>query len=130
MQVNKFSFFIDGLDEHDGKPDDIIQLIELLKSSLHVKLCVSSRPLNEFERAFGQGHSKKPYMQDLTRGDIELYVRGTLEGGLGFQELKQRDYGCLDLVYDVIEATKGVFLWVFLVVRSLLKGLTNADRIA
>jgi hypothetical protein len=43
--------------------------------------------------------------------------------------LKQRDSHCLDLIQNVVDAAKGVFLWVFLVVRSLLEGLTNADRI-
>jgi hypothetical protein len=125
----KFCFFIDGLDEYEGKPGDIIRLIELLKSTLQVKICVSSRPWNEFEKDFGQDRSKKLYMQDLTRGDIELYVRDILENDVGFQELKQRDSHCLDLIQDVVDAAKGVFLWVFLVVRSLLEGLTNADRI-
>jgi hypothetical protein len=125
----KFCFFIDGLDEYEGKPGDIIRLIELLKSTLQVKICVSSRPWNEFEKDFGQDKSKKLYMQDLTRGDIELYVRDILENDVGFQELKQRDSHCLDLIQDVVDAAKGVFLWVFLVVRSLLEGLTNADRI-
>ena len=125
----KFCFFIDGLDEYEGKPGDIIRLIELLKSTLQVKICLSSRPWNEFEKDFGQDKSKKLYMQDLTRGDIELYVRDILENDVGFQELKQRDSHCLDLIQDVVDAAKGVFLWVFLVVRSLLEGLTNADRI-
>lgn len=125
----KFCFFIDGLDEYEGRPHDIIRLVELLKSTLQVKVCVSSRPWNEFEKAFGQDLSNKLYMQDLTRGDIELYVRDTLESDIGFQELKQRDNRCLDLVRDVVEAANGVFLWVFLVIRSLLEGLTNDDRI-
>jgi hypothetical protein len=125
----KFCFFIDGLDEYEGKPDTIIQLVELLKSALQVKFCVSSRPWNEFEKAFGQDQSKKLYMQELTRADIKLYVRDTLENDTGFQELKQRDHYCPNLVQDVVDAAEGVFLWVFLVVRSLLEGLTNADRI-
>lgn len=125
----KFCFFIDGLDEYEGKPDTIIRLVELLKSALQVKICVSSRPWNEFEKAFGQDKSKKLYMQELTRGDIELYVRDTLENDLGFQELKKRDHRCPNLVQDVVDAAEGVFLWVFLVVRSLLEGLTNADRV-
>lgn len=125
----KFCFFIDGLDEYEGKPGDIIRLVELLKSTLQVKICVSSRPWNEFEKDFGQDKSKKLYMQDLTREDIELYVRDILENDFGFQELKQRDSHCLDLIQNVVDAAKGVFLWVFLVVRSLLEGLTNADRI-
>jgi len=124
-----FCFFLDGLDEYEGKPMDIIRLVELLKSMLKVKVCVSSRPWNEFEKVFGQDESKKLYMHDLTRGDIELYVRDTLENDAGFRELKERDSNCLNLVQDVVDAAKGVFLWVFLVVRSLLEGLTNADRI-
>ena len=124
-----FCFFLDGLDEYEGKPNDIIRLVEVLKSMLKVKVCVSSRPWNEFEKEFGQDKSKKLYMHELTRGDIELYVRDILENDAGFRELQERDCSCLDLIQDVVDAAKGVFLWVFLVVRSLLEGLTNADRI-
>ena len=126
----RFCFFIDGLDEYEGRPNDIIQQIELLRSLPHIKLCVSSRPWNEFEKVFGQDNSRKLYMQDLTRNDIELYVRDTLEKDPSYQELKERDNRSLDLIQDIIEAASGVFLWVFLVVRSLLEGLTNADRIS
>lgn len=34
----KFCFFIDGLDEYEGKPDDIIRLIEILKGLPEVKV--------------------------------------------------------------------------------------------
>jgi len=129
MSRTRFCFFIDGLDEYEGNSNEIIRLIELLKSSLQVKMCISSRPWNEFEKAFGQDQSKKFYMQDLTKKDIRLYIRETLEEDIGFQELKQRDNRSLDLVQDIVDAAQGVFLWVFLVVRSLLEGLTNADRI-
>lgn len=125
----KYCLFIDGLDEYEGKPDDIIQLVQLLKSSLQIKVCISSRPWNEFEKVFGQDATRKLYMQDLTRSDIELYLRDVLENDVGFQDLKQRDSRCLDLVQDIADAAKGVFLWVFLVVRSLLEGITNSDRV-
>ena len=36
---------------------------------------------------------------------------------------------CVELVEEVVSKAQGVFLWVFLVVRSLITGLTNADRI-
>jgi len=129
MSRARFCFFIDGLDEYEGNSNDIVRLIELLKSSPQVKMCISSRPWNEFEKAFGQDQSKKLYMQDLTKKDIRLYIRDTLEEDIGFQELKRRDNRSLDLVKDIVDAAQGVFLWVFLVVRSLLEGLTNADRI-
>jgi hypothetical protein len=59
-------------------------------------------------------------MQDLTRVDIELYIRDTLDTDMGFQEPKLGDNRCADLIQDVVDAAKGVFLWVFLVVRSIL----------
>jgi hypothetical protein len=56
-------------------------------------------------------------------------MRDTFENDRDFQELKKRDDRSLDLVNDVVNAAKGVFLWVFLVVRSLLEGLVNSDRL-
>jgi hypothetical protein len=125
----KYCFFIDGLDEYEGKPDDIISLVTLLKNTLQVKVCVSSRPWNEFEKVFGQDNSAKLYMQDLTRGDIEAYVRDTFEKDMGFQEfMDENEEDTLDLISDIVNGANGVFLWVRLVVQSLLEGLTNADR--
>jgi hypothetical protein len=120
----RFCFFIDGLDEYEGRPDDIILPVELLQSTLQVEICVSSRPWNEFEKAFDQDKSRKLYMQDLTRVDIELHIRDTLESDMEFQELNLRNNHCADLIQDVVDAAKGIFLWVFLVVRSVLEGLT------
>jgi len=108
----KFCFFIDGVDEYDGKPSDIIRLIDLLKSTLQVKLCVSSRPWNEFEKAFGQDQPMKLYMQDLTTSDIRAYIADTLEKDRGFQDLKQRDNRYKDIVQDILDAAKGVYIFV------------------
>lgn len=36
---------------------------------------------------------------------------------------------CKNLQIEIVSRAQGVFLWVFLVVRSLVQGLTNADRI-
>ncbi|KAI2617968.1 hypothetical protein GGS26DRAFT_575604 [Hypomontagnella submonticulosa] len=130
---SKYCFFIDGLDEYEGKPNDIISLVKLLKDTLQVKMCVSSRPWNEFEKVFGEDNPNKLYIQDLTRGDIEEYVRDTFERDSGFQEfLEDNDeetLETLDLVSDIVNGANGVFLWVRLVVQSLLEGITNADRV-
>ncbi|KAE8453239.1 hypothetical protein EG329_011306 [Mollisiaceae sp. DMI_Dod_QoI] len=125
----KFCFFIDGLDEYEGKTSEIIHLLQILQTMPFLKICASSRPWNEFEEFFGQDPSNKFYMQDFTREDIKAYVWDTFEKNKNFQELKEGDDKCLDLVQDIVDTAKGVFLWVFLAVRSLLEGLTNADRI-
>lgn len=125
----KFCFFIDGLDEYAGRPADIIKLVETLKSYENVKTCVSSRPWNEFEASFGNDNPWKLYMQDLTVGDIRLYVESMLGENARFRELRESDPQCPDFVQYIVSSAQGVFLWVFLVVRSLLDGLTNSDRI-
>lgn len=124
-----FCFFLDGLDEYDGRPTDIIEMVDILKSFLNVKICVSSRPWNEFEDHFGKDSPWKLYMQDLTRDDIDIYVKDTLGRNVRFQQLREEDPQCPDFVSNLVTDADGVFLWVFLVTRSLLEGLTNADRI-
>jgi hypothetical protein len=125
----KFCFFLDGLDEYDGRPADIIELVNILKSFQNVKTCVSSRPWNEFEDRFGNDSEWKLYMQDLTRDDIRLYVGDSLGENQRFHQLQKEDPQCHDFVSSIVREADGVFLWVFLVVRSLLDGLTSSDRI-
>jgi hypothetical protein len=125
----KICFFIDGLDECEGDPNDIIKRIIWLNSLPNIKTCVSSRPRNEFNGAFGQTSLRKLLIENFNRPDIEQYVRDTLEEHVDYQELQRRDNSDLDLVKDVVDAANGVFLWVYLVVQSLVDGLTNGDRI-
>lgn len=82
----RFCFFIDGLDEYDGDPDNIVDVLESLRSWPDIKLCISSRPWNEFRDAFGRASDPQLAVEDLTRNDIKLYVRNTLEGEPAFQD--------------------------------------------
>lgn len=59
-----------------------------------------------------------------------MYIRDTLESDLSFQELKKEDDKYVEIIQYILEAAKGVFLWVVLVVKSLLEGLTNSDRLS
>ncbi|KAL9621621.1 MAG: hypothetical protein Q9160_004013 [Pyrenula sp. 1 TL-2023] len=126
----RFCFFVDGLDEYDGEPDLIIEVLESLRSWPEIKLCISSRPWNEFCDAFGRASDPQQALEELTRDDIKLYVKDTLEENLRFQKLKARDGRSQDLVLQIVEKARGVFLWVSLVVKSLLTGLKNADRMS
>jgi len=49
----KVCFFIDGLDEFDGKPITLLSAIHKILELPNVKACLSSRPWVEFEDAFG-----------------------------------------------------------------------------
>ena len=128
--LKRACFFIDGLDEYDGDHEELIRLLQGFSRPNNIKICASSRPWNVFKRAFGRGSHPMLRLEDLTRKDITLYVRETLEQNDLFNELKKRENAhCVELVDEVVSKAQGVFLWIFLVVRSLITGLTNADRI-
>ena len=128
--ARKFCFFIDGLDEYEGDHRDLINLIRGFTTSDDIKWCLSSRPWNVFELAFGNGSSPTFRLEDLTREDIRLYVRDELEDNNAFRHLRQKEGNhCGQLVQEFVQKAHGVFLWVFLVVRSLTSGLANADRL-
>ena len=126
----KFCFFIDGLDEYRGDHFDIIRSLDLLMQSPNIKICLSSRPWNVFQEAYGKSVDRKLYLQELTRKDIERYVRSKFEEHPAWESLIVNDTRYNDIVVEVNHKAQGVFLWVFLVVQSLLAGLTNGDTLS
>lgn len=119
--------FIDGLDEYNGSPTDTIRLLKDISSS-NVKICVSSRPWNEFHQAFDEFPGLR--LQDFTFDDISLYVNETLAADARMKSLSDEyPTEASKLVTEIITKADGVFLWVKLVVRSLLEGIGNGNSI-
>ncbi|KAK7408953.1 hypothetical protein QQX98_008897 [Neonectria punicea] len=114
--------FIDGLDEFseaEKSPGTLINWIEDIITHHHVKVCVSSRPWNVFSDAFSKGPSLT--MQSLTRRDIQHFVNSEFEKSPAFQDLWDVfDDEAVSLLEEITEKADGVFLWVSLVVKSLL----------
>ena len=125
-----FCFFIDGLDEYDGFHPDVVNVIASLALSSNIKICLSSRPWNVFEDAYGEDTYPSLRLRDLTNSDIAVYVEDNLEKDRQFATLRIEHKGYENLVLEIVAKAQGVFLWVFLVVRSLLRGLTDYDTIA
>ncbi|KAH7308643.1 hypothetical protein B0I35DRAFT_99228 [Stachybotrys elegans] len=125
----KYCIFIDGLDEYEGEHEDLIRVIRGFVSYNNVKLCIASRPWNVFEAAFGDDVAFKMYLEQFNRADIVLYVRDNLEHHPDFQRIRVRDSQADALLAEITSRAQGVFLWVYLVVRSLVRGLQNRDRI-
>jgi hypothetical protein len=124
-----FVFFIDGLDEFEGNSSELVNFIISARSQRNIKICAASRPWLIFEDAFG--HQPRLKLENLTFQDIKLFVSETLRGGARFAELERMDsLHALQLIDGIAEKASGVFLWVDLVVRSLLDGLRDGDRIS
>ncbi|KAF2650031.1 hypothetical protein K491DRAFT_609623, partial [Lophiostoma macrostomum CBS 122681] len=136
----RFFFLIDGLDEIDQrekKEDEsdlkgqhaLIELVRDFSEYPILRVCLSSRPWNIFEKEYGCEGRSHLQLHKITRNDIETYTRGTLEKDMAFQELIERDksfkYG--QLVNEILDAANGVFLWVQLAVRNLLSGIDDGN---
>ncbi|KAI0098837.1 hypothetical protein GGR51DRAFT_537144 [Nemania sp. FL0031] len=123
----KFFIMIDGLDECSGNQAQLIELItELAEGTENLKLCVASRPWNIFEDAFKDRPSLR--VQDLSAPDIKYYIESKFAANQGFAEFREQDPSCaMELLETIAKKAEGVFLWVYLVVQSLLEGLTNGD---
>jgi hypothetical protein len=89
-------------------------------------VCASSRPLLAFERAFTT--SPRLILQNLTYTDIGLYVSNKLSDNDRMKTIEIVEPGLrADLTSSIVTNASGVFLWVHLVVGSLLDGLGNYD---
>lgn len=119
--ARRFCFFIDGLDEFEGDSTDhweLAQYLDQWASSVDVKICVSSRPHTEFLEAFDS--RLRINLHDLTKADMQHYVQSVL-GQEPNVDLTEEDFN--SIASDIVDRSDGVFLWVRLVLRSLLEGL-------
>jgi hypothetical protein len=125
----KFCLFVDGLDEYGGSHEEIADFFKSISSLSNVKACISSRPLLVYEDAFRGFPSLR--LQDLTLQDIELYTTEKLQMNSKFQKLAiEEPEQAPVLVLEIVTKADGVFLWVKLVVASLLAGLRNRDDLS
>jgi hypothetical protein len=125
----RLALFIDGLDEFESLPFKVLELIQKINSRDGIKICVASRQWTEFNDAFHESPCLR--MQDLTATDMAHFVDAKLEGNRGFLNLKRIfPTEATQLVTDVVAKAEGVFLWVSIVVRSLLAALTEGDGLS
>lgn len=125
----KLCFFIDGLDEYGAEHMDIVQLMTQCAVIPNVKLCLSSRPWKVFQDSFDGLPTLR--LQDLTHGDLCHYVRDSLYSQPPMEQLAPpEDEDVAHLIEEVVTKSAGVFLWVKLVVRSLVHELPNFDSMA
>ncbi|KAK9775261.1 putative NACHT domain-containing protein [Seiridium cardinale] len=116
--------FVDGLDEAEklqGDASCVLHLVEFLRTMPGSKLCVSSRPEPVFEKSL----QYYPHMrlQDLTYNDIWTFTSNQVFSvRWSYSEYKREE-----LVRRVADSADGVFLWVRLIMNSVLKGITNSD---
>ena len=121
---HRFCLFLDGLDEYSGEHHELLADLRTLASNACIKICVSSRPWNVFVNAFGSLDTVV-HLEELTADDIYQYASGHLTKDDGCHPPAEID----KIVRDIVLKSQGVFFWVFLVTRSLERGLNEGDSI-
>lgn len=124
-------FFIDGLDE--CKPADINHVIRVigdlaLRSNSRIKFCVSSRPEQKIHNRLGALAPQRLELHKLTEVDIRRYVTEQFESAWksDFSPTKEQQ-GIL--INQLVWSAEGVFLWAFLVTKTLCEAIEFGDSI-
>jgi len=106
---------LDALDEYDGHPEFISGFLkDLAKGAAfprtQVKILFSSRPWNVFREEFGFCPGFK--IHEHTENDIRNYCIASISGS------SQSARCLLPLIEEIVTRSRGVFLWVRLVLRD------------
>jgi hypothetical protein len=125
----KYCIFIDGVDEYEGDHFELCQLFKELSCSPNIKCCMSSRPWNVFRDVFEANSIPKLSLHELTRRDILVYAQSRLDEhprwSVAYFPKEQTE----SIINSITEKAQGVFLWVYLVARSLRDGLFDGDTL-
>ncbi|KAK0615107.1 hypothetical protein B0T17DRAFT_498541 [Bombardia bombarda] len=127
----KIFLLIDGLDEFDLAPGEVVRRIRDLTetSASSLKVCLASRPWTEFDDAYGENPMLR--MDSLTQDDMAVFVEGKFRDNKGYTELMQLyPTQMTQLTIDIVSKAKGVYLWVSIVVNELLEAMTEGRTIA
>lgn len=127
--ATRFCIFVDGLDEYAGDHVEMCNTIqELGTRSRDIKLCVSSRPWNDFENAFGGGQELLQ-MHQLTRDDIYEYAHARLSEHWAWTSIAANTCLADSLINLILQHAEGVFIWVVLVIKEIRESMSNYDSL-
>lgn len=129
-RTHRFCFLIDGLDEYEVHDDfmllhHFVTQLQIWSSrpTCAVKLCVASRDLPAFRNLASE---QKLWLHLYTKEDMAAFVNDRLRG----DELPNGGLSLTDrteLAHALLERADGVFLWLYLVVGSILEGIYRGD---
>lgn len=120
--------FADGIDQAhpDDNVHDLLELLSQLSSAMNCKLFVSSRSLSAVMQRFQHMNMKMTRLQDFTHADICIYIETELATSLkNFSTIDWQEVA--QLVNLIADKAEGVFIWVYLVVRDIIYGISQGD---
>lgn len=124
------AIFIDGLDEFDMPPREVVSFVESIATSSRkcIKICVASRPWVEFDDAYSE--SPKLQMDLYTGNDMEIFVAERFRKCRAFKEISAAHPSeSMNLQRNLAKKANGVFIWLSLVVNDLELAATDGAGI-
>jgi len=124
----KLALIVDGLDEFKDDHQNLIRLLRKANEKSWVKICVSSRPWNIFQDEYAT--TKRLRLENLTRDDIELFVRNKLGSSPGYKDFADTNpQQATSIITEVVSRAAGVFLWVSIVLGLLENAFQDGPSI-
>lgn len=116
------TIFLDALDEYDGPKEFICRFLLDIANMTQtptkdIRICFSSRPWDIFVTNFHKYPNLRP--EDFTREDVMRYCLNSLRN----EQISFLDYE--SLITELVDRSRGVFLWVKLVVKDLAVAIQN-----
>lgn len=124
----KFLLLIDGLDELDGYPEAVVELLTSTAKRANVKIIISSRPLPGFQHAF-EGRPVLS-MEPMIKDDIQAVVLSLFNQDDGLTEIRTKKGDTsleTTIIRDITKRSAGSFLWATMATQFLLRSLNDAD---
>ncbi|KAI1377992.1 hypothetical protein F4677DRAFT_414128 [Hypoxylon crocopeplum] len=126
-EAHKIVFFIDGLNEYQGRHIDLVnRLFNWTSNTDGLKICVSSREWNEFMVGFAE--CPKLRIHECTYEDITTLITDRLKMLSQIPTLIDGDR-ISSLIWLIAYKAEGVFQWVRLVLTAAEDGILNGDDI-
>ena len=124
----RLALVVDGLDEFEDDHESLVQLLADANKHEAVKICVSSRPWNLFRDKYGANPMLR--LEDLTRGDIKLFIENKLDSTPGYRDFLETSQKEADeLISDILDKAHGVFLWVSIIFGLLEQSFRDGARV-
>ncbi len=122
----RLCFFIDGLDEFEGDHGKLASLLRGWAACPDVKLCVSSRPDSEVETSIAAPPKQSLRLHEHTYPDMILVAQDEVNRAREHGTSSSCRLDCMALIRSAVKKADGVFLWLRLVMRHLVRGIKNA----
>jgi hypothetical protein len=127
----KFLFLIDGLDELDGYPEPIVELLTTATKRTNVKIITASRPLPGFQHAF-EGRPCLS-MDPMVNSDIQAVILDLFNEDDNLADIRSKAADTAletAIVSSIAQKSSSSFLWAFIATKFLLRSLNDADDLS